>query len=132
MYYGIGILLYYIGHLYTALTYRYHSAEIIMHCSTDNTPDGNCQKCYRAEQYSLYGSEYRSRTRYVQKIDKGILLFGHRYVINTVISGECRCFPVVGSEHVLAKMSVQSASDNEYDQSHNKGMHICFPLHNKT
>ncbi len=119
----VGVLTDHFGHLGTAVTQADHTAEVVVHCATDDVADGDGDERDGAKQDALNGAQDGACACDVQQVDQAVLPAAHGHVVHAVLLGIGGGRPVVRPEDLFAQRAIEGGAAEEDDKADDEGCH---------
>ena len=119
----VGVLADHFGHLGTAVTQADHTAEVVVHCTTDDVADGDGDERDGAKQDALNGAQDGACACDVQQVDQAVLPAAHGHVVHAVLLGIGGGRPVVRPEDLFAQRAIEGGAAEEDDKADDEGCH---------
>ena len=119
----VSVPLNHLGHLGSTVTETDHTAEVVVHSSSQHISQRNGDKGDGAKQDSLDRAKNGACTCNVQQVNEAVLPHWHWNIVYAVTLGVARCLAIIWSKDFYAKLAVEKASHHKNCQSNKKCNH---------
>ena len=104
----------------TVMAHGEHTREVIMHSSGKDTAENDPQISHRTKLRTHDGTEDRTCTRNVQKLDHKNLPRRQHDVVETIGLGHCRRHTIIGAKHPFDETAVEQITNHESHKAQQK------------